>query len=141
VADSTMWWVLAGAAVAVELVTGSLYLLMLAFGFAAGAAAAYLGAPLPSQLITAALVGGGGVIAWHLQRRSRPSRPKANADPDVNLDIGETVHVEAWNADGTANVRYRGANWTVVAAPGTSHGTGAHRVREVVGSRLLVEKL
>jgi membrane protein implicated in regulation of membrane protease activity len=136
-----MWWMLVGAAVAVELITGSLYLLMLAFGFAAGAAAAYMGASVPAQLITAALVGGGGVIGWHLQRRSRPRAPDARADPNVNLDIGETVHVEAWNADGTANVRYRGANWTVVPAPGTLPGTGPHRVREVVGSRLLVEKL
>ena len=140
-ADSTIWWLLAGAAVAVELVTGTFYLLMLAFGLAAGALAAYAGASEPTQLIAAAIVGGGSVSGWYLLRRRRPPEPEASANRDMNLDIGETVHVDAWNADGTANVHYRGANWTVMPAPGTSQGTGAHRVREVVGSRLLVEKL
>jgi membrane protein implicated in regulation of membrane protease activity len=58
----------------------------------------------------------------------------------VNLDVGESVHIDAWNADGTATVKYRGASWTVIPAPGVVPGTGAHRVREVVGNRLLVEK-
>jgi membrane protein implicated in regulation of membrane protease activity len=57
------------------------------------------------------------------------------------MDVGETVHVPEWNADGTATIKYRGANWTVVALDGAVHGTGAHRVREVVGNRLVVEKI
>ena len=59
----------------------------------------------------------------------------------MNLDIGETVQVHEWNADGTAMIKHRGANWTVVALDGAVHGTGAHRVREVVGNRLVVEKI
>ena len=43
-ADSTVWWLLAGAAVAVELMTGTFYLLMLAIGLAAAALAAHAGA-------------------------------------------------------------------------------------------------
>jgi membrane protein implicated in regulation of membrane protease activity len=140
-ADSTVWWLLAGAAVAVELVTGTFYLLMLAIGLAAGALAAHAGAALTTQLIAAALVGGGAVAAWHLKRGRRPAEPAASANRDVNLDVGEVVHVDAWSPEGTASIRYRGANWTVVAADGTVHGTGAHRVREVVGSRLVVEKI
>ena len=140
-ADSTIWWLLAGTAVAVELATGTFYLLMLAIGMAAGALAAYTGAPVAAQLITAAAVGSGAVGAWHLQRRKRPPEPAASANRDVNLDIGETVHIEAWNADGTASIKYRGANWTAVAASGAAHDTGPHRVREVVGNRLVVEKI
>ena len=140
-ADSTVWWLLAGAAVAVELVTGTFYLLMLAIGLAAGALAAHAGTHLTTQLIAAALVGGGAVAAWHLKRGLRPAEPAASANRDVNLDVGEVVHVDAWSPEGTASIRYRGANWTVVAADGTVHGTGAHRVREVVGSRLVVEKI
>jgi hypothetical protein len=37
-AESTIWWLLTVAAVAVELVTGTFYLLMLAIGLAAAAA-------------------------------------------------------------------------------------------------------
>ena len=62
-------------------------------------------------------------------------------NPDVNLDVGETLMVDTWLADGTAQVRYRGANWTVTHLPGVTPATGLHRVREIVGSRLVVEKI
>ena len=111
--EATVWWLLTGAAVAVELVTGTFYLLMLAIGLAAGALAAHAGAGLTAQLVTAALVGGGAVAALHVLRGRRPPGPSVAANPDVNLDVGESVQVETWGADNTANVRYRGANWTV----------------------------
>ena len=138
--ESTIWWLLAGTAVAVELLTGTFYLLMLAIGLAAGAVAAHAGAGTALQLIVAAVVGGGAVAAWHLVRPKQPDGP-AGANRDVNLDVGETVQVDGWNSDGTASVKYRGANWTVVAAPGAGNEVGLHRVRQVVGSRLLVEKI
>ncbi|GAB3759640.1 NfeD family protein [Ramlibacter monticola] len=140
-ADSTLWWLLAGAAVAVELLTGTFYLLMLAIGLVAGAVAAHAGASQATQLVVAALVGGGAVAFWHLQRGRRPKELPAQANPSVNPDVGESVHVEHWAADHTATVRYRGANWTVVPFGGTPQGPGAYRVREVVGSRLVVEKI
>jgi len=139
--DSTVWWLLAGAAVAVELATGTFYLLMLAVGLAAGALAAHAGGSVPAELVAAAIVGGGAVAGLYLQRRKHPTGPGAASNRDVNLDIGETVQVDTWQPDGTAVVRYRGANWTVIAAPGAGHEHGAHRVREVVGSRLVVEKI
>jgi membrane protein implicated in regulation of membrane protease activity len=140
-AESTIWWLATGLAVAVELVTGTFYLLMLAIGLATAAVAAHLGASLSVQITVAAVIGGGAVLACHLVRSRRPKSPPARANRDVNLDVGESVQVEAWNADGTATVRYRGAAWTVVAAPGTAQGTGMHRVREVVGNRLVIEKI
>lgn len=140
-AQSTLWWLLAGTAVAVELITGTFYLLMLAIGLAAGALAAHAGAGVPAQLVAAAAVGGAAVALWHSRRRRRPAGPAAAANPAVNMDVGETVQVQAWNEDGTASVKYRGANWTVVALEGSVHGTGAHRVREVIGNRLVVEKI
>jgi membrane protein implicated in regulation of membrane protease activity len=139
--ESTIWWLLTGTAVAVELLTGTFYLLMLAVGLAAGALAAHTGAGLSVQLITAALVGGGAVGAWHLKRGRLPPGPAASANRDVNLDVGETLHIEAWNPDGTASVKYRGANWTVVPAEGVPQTRGAYRVSEVVGNRLVVEKI
>ena len=139
-AESTVWWLVAGAAVALELVTGTFYLLMVAIGLAAGALASHAGAGLNIQLVVAAAVGAGTVGAWHSVRSRRPGEPPANANRDVNLDIGETVLVEHWQADGTTQVRYRGANWTAVAA-GPLPVPGPHRVREVTGNRLVVEKL
>ena len=139
-AESTIWWLIAGATVAVELVTGTFYLLMIAIGLAAGAVAAHLGAGFNLQLLVVALVASATVGAWHFYRARQPRDMKASANRDVNLDIGETVQVDAWNADGTATVKYRGANWTVLSAA-VEHATGQHRVKEVTGNRLVVEKI
>jgi membrane protein implicated in regulation of membrane protease activity len=140
-AESTLWWLLTGAAVAVELLTGTFYLLMLAVGLASAALAAHLGLGAPAQLVVAAVVGGGAVIGWHLWRQRQPQQPPAEANRDVNLDIGEAVHVVRWHPDGTTTVKYRGAQWTAVPAPGTIPVAGPHRICEVVGSRLVLEQL
>jgi membrane protein implicated in regulation of membrane protease activity len=137
---STFWWILAGIAVGVELVTGTFYLLMLAIGLAAGALAAHAGLPITWQLVVAAVVGGGAVALWHAKRSSQPPQLPASANPNVNLDIGETVFVERWERNGTAVVKYRGSNWMVVLPEGVSgQQTGPHRVIEVQGNRLIVQ--
>jgi membrane protein implicated in regulation of membrane protease activity len=140
-AQSTLWWLLAGTAVGIELATGTFYLLMLSVGLAAGALAAHAGATLTVQIVVAAVVGSGSVLAWRRLKQTQPASPPANANPDVNLDIGETVQIDHWNPDGTATVKYRGANWSVASVPGAALAGGAHRVVEVVGSRLIVQKI
>jgi membrane protein implicated in regulation of membrane protease activity len=138
-ADSTLWWLLAGAAVALELLTGTFYLLMLAIGLVAAALVAHAGASLPLQLVVAAAVSVATVGGWHFLR------PRFNAGSgagtNMDFDAGEQVHVDAWTADNTSTVRYRGTTWTAVPAGGTPEGTGTHRVRHVDGSRLVVEKI
>ncbi len=141
-ADSTIWWLLAGVAVAVELVTGTFYLLMLAVGMIAGALAAHLGASLMVQIVVSALVGGGAVVAWHFKRSKDPKPAAAHANRDVQMDIGETVHVQQWNEDATASVKYRGAQWTVeLADHETAPQPGLFKVKELNGNRLVVAKL
>jgi membrane protein implicated in regulation of membrane protease activity len=140
-ADSTLWWLLAGAAVAIELLTGTFYLLMLGIGMAAGALAAHAGASIPTQLVVAAFVGGGAVAAWHVIRPRFFPGAAPGSNTNLDFDAGEPVHVAAWTAENTAQVRYRGTVWTAVPADGTPQGTGAHRVRAVDGSRLVVEKI
>ena len=114
---------------------------MVAIGLAAAALAAHAGVDISAQLVVAAAIGGGAVAGWHLRLGKRPAAALASANKDVNLDIGETVHITEWAADGTANVNYRGANWTCLHRQGSVPGTGSHKVVEVVGSRLLVEKI
>jgi membrane protein implicated in regulation of membrane protease activity len=50
-AQSTIWWLVAGVLVAVELLTGTFYLLMLAIGMAAAACAAHLGGNATVQIL------------------------------------------------------------------------------------------
>ena len=140
-ADSTLWWLLAGAAVAVELLSGTFYLLMLGIGMAAGALAAHAGASTPVQLVVAAAVGGGAVAAWHFVRERRLSGARAGAGTNLDFDAGERVQVDAWAPDHTTQVRYRGTVWTAVPAPGAPEATGPHKVSRVDGNRLVLEKI
>lgn len=151
--DSTLWWLLTAAAVALELLSGSFYLLMLGIGLAAAALAAHLGAGPAWQLTAAALVGGGAVLLWsrRMRQRSGTDDKADNAgNADLNLDIGQWVQVERWNADASATVRHRGAEWTVelaeaesTAGPGqtTSPAPGRYRIVAVRGSHLIVQAL
>jgi membrane protein implicated in regulation of membrane protease activity len=140
-AESSIWWLLTGAAVAVELMTGTFYLLMFAVGLAAAAISAHLGASVTSQLAIAAMVGGGAVIAWHFLRGKKMVGKNAEFNSDVNMDIGQTVQVDAWNVDGTANVKYRGANWAAQLQEGSGTGAGTYSVEQVIGSRLILKKV
>ena len=140
-ADSSIWWVLTGLAVAIELTTGTFYLLMFAVGLAAAAIAAHLGMGLTAQLVIAAVIGGGAVIAWHFFRGKKMIGKKAEFNSDVNMDIGQTVQVDTWQADGTANIKYRGASWTVQLQEGSASGAGSYGIEQVIGSRLIVKKL
>ena len=140
-ASFTVWWLIAGGLVVAELLTGSFYLLMLATGAVAGALAAHAGAGETVQIVLAALLGTAAMAACYLVRRRQARRQPPESDRSMNLDIGESVQVDNWAIDGTAQVRYRGAQWTVVLRPGNAPTPGTHRVAEVIGNRLLVDKL
>lgn len=140
-AESTIWWLLTGTAVVLELLTGTFYLLMLAIGLAAGALSAHLGLGLTAQLVLAAVIGSVTTALLYVVRRRSPGDPSVRSLRSVNLDVGEIVTVDAWQSDGTASVRYRGAQWQVITRSGQPEGSGSYRVAELVGNKLLVEKV
>ena len=137
---STAWWVAAGVLVAAELLSGSFYLLMLALGAVAGALCAHAGLSLNLQIASAAVLGGAAVAGCYAWRRSRPAGPTANENPDVLLDVGSRVQVARWQADGTARVNYRGADWDVRYIGPPPATAGAHVIRSVQGNQLLLER-
>jgi membrane protein implicated in regulation of membrane protease activity len=139
-ASPTVWWVVVGVLVAVEPASGTFSLLRLARGAAAAALAAHAGAGSSTQLVVAAIIGGGAVAAWHVRRLRRPAAPPAEANRDVNLDIGTRVHVGAWNADGTARVAYRGANWAARHSGGGTPEPGNHVIVAVRGNELMLQR-
>jgi hypothetical protein len=68
----------------------------------------------------------------------------AEFNSDVNMDIGQTVHVGTWHADGTTSVKYRGAVWAAQLQEGqevSSSGAGMYSVEQVIGSRLILKKV
>ncbi|MBP6899448.1 MAG: NfeD family protein [Burkholderiaceae bacterium] len=134
---ATLWWLAAGGLVVAELLSGSFYLLMLALGAASGALAAHAALGPNAQMLAAALVGGGAVAAWHRRRLSRPAAP-ASTNPDVNLDIGQTVQVTEWDGSGSARVHYRGSAWEARFAGSGAPTAGLHRIHAVDGNRLLL---
>ena len=106
---------------------------------AAGAAAAWLGAPLAVQLAVSALVGGGAVWWWHRRRAGAVQAPESDAPADPNqLDVGAVVMVQAWQPDGQTRVHYRGSEWLAHRAPGTSEATGPHRIVAVASNHLVL---
>ncbi len=138
---ATGWWIAAGVAVAIEVATGTFYLLMLALGMVAAAVAAHAGLGLAGQMTTAALVGGGATALWHLRRARNPSSEPARTNRDVNLDIGAHVFVAGWAADGTARVQHRGSEWQARLEPASRAGAGEHRISAVEGNWLVLTPL
>jgi membrane protein implicated in regulation of membrane protease activity len=116
--DHWVWWLLAALLVGLELATGTFYLLAVGAAFAVGGLAAWLGASLPAQLATGGIVGVVAVVIAHQWRRRRAT-PAAMP----GLDRGHPVHVDRWNADGTARVVYRGTQWDAeLATPDVRRG-------------------
>jgi len=138
-AHSTLWWIAAGALISVELLTGTLYLLMFSSGLIAAAVAAHAGATVTWQVVTAAVFGIGSVLVWRQIKQSRSATTRTQANPGDNLDIGQTVHVTQWRADGTCTVQYRGASWEAACLLGQAMTLGTYTIAEVVGSRLLLK--
>lgn len=138
----SIWLLFAGAVVMFEIFTGTFYLLMVAIGLLAGMLVALLGGNLAAQCSTAGVV---AVLAVLLLRRSkwgRLNKTDPAKDSNVNLDIGQVLHVAQWQADGqeryTARVQYRGAQWDVQLQPGSEAKAGPCVIREVRGSHLIV---
>jgi membrane protein implicated in regulation of membrane protease activity len=112
-----VWWIAAAVLVGAELLTGTFYLLAVGIAAAIGGVAAWLGAGVPLQYLVA---GGLAVVLTILAHQWR--RRQAPTAPQVSLDVGQTVHVQTWNDDGTARVAYRGTLWDAeLAAPGVPH--------------------
>nr|WP_315193472.1 NfeD family protein [uncultured Aquabacterium sp.] len=141
--ESTLWWIIAGFFVSLELLTGSFYLLMLALGAGAAALCATFGAPQSAQLVVAAVVGGGSVYLWHLRllRRGALGVEDYTTTGLGSLDVGEQVTVSRWGSDGTTQVHYRGSEWMARYHGAHVPSSGPHRIRAIESNYLVLERL
>lgn len=112
-----IWWIVAAALVAAELLTLTFYLLVVGIAAAFGGGVAWLGGAVEWQWLTASVLGIGGVIALERWKRGRGRSPD-----QPPLDVGQMVRVESWGPANTARVTYRGTTWDAeLASPDTTH--------------------
>ncbi len=97
-----------------EMLTGTFYLLAVGIALAFGGIAAWSGAEMPMQLLIAGVLAVVGTMVAHRWRARRSQPP-----PQARLDIGQSVRVQTWHADGTARVDYRGTQWNASRRIGT----------------------
>lgn len=140
--DWTIWFVFAGVTVALEMFTGTFYLLMIGVGLAAGGLAAVAGLAGERQFVIAAVTGIIATVALRQSRYGRISRRDAARDPNVNLDIGQTLRVDTWSKTGggkaVARALYRGAEWDIELEREEEAHPGMFVIKEVRGNRLIV---
>lgn len=141
--ESTLWWIVTGFFVSLELLSGSAYLFMLALGAAAAALSAGLGATQAIQLMAAAFVGGLAVVVWHfhlLKRGPLNHVTDFGTLAPAQVHIGDHVEVEKWESDGTCRVKHQGE-----VCVGRHFGPqlpkhGRHRIKSVDGQFLVLEQ-
>ncbi|RJF95413.1 NfeD family protein [Noviherbaspirillum saxi] len=140
--DWMLWFGLAGVLVVLEMFTGTFYLLMIGIGMAAAGLASLGTSNRPVQLLIAAAIGIAATYALRKTRWGHIARRDAARDPNVNLDIGQTVHVDAWSGNEgepkTARIMYRGAYWDAELQDGSAARPGAFVIREIRGNRLIL---
>jgi membrane protein implicated in regulation of membrane protease activity len=134
-----LWWSLSAVLVLMELLTGTVYLLMVSIGFVAGGVAAYIEWNSSAQLLVAGLVSSAATLAWHA-RRAKGEHTAPSADKNMQMDIGGVLEVRTWDENGRARVMYRGAEWSVKSSATAPNPlpTGTHRIVEVRGNTLIV---
>lgn len=132
------WFAMAAVLVILELVSSTFYLLVLAVGVLVGGVVIWQGGALPAALLTAAVV---SVIGVTILRRIRAKNfnegQDASQDPSVQIDIGQTVDVPAWQ-HGVARVAYRGSHWDAEIEAGQTAQPGLFVIKAVKNNRLVL---
>lgn len=127
------WFLLALFLLALEIASGTFYLLVVAVALAAGGLAALLGAANVWQLVLSAAVAVTGAL---LLRNWKSARAAGLAD--TSLDVGQPVQVLAWRDNGTARVLYRGAEWDAEPGAADMPRDGALYIEAVRGAELVL---
>ncbi len=132
------WWILAVVLGITELFVGSFYLLVIAVALALAGLSAWLGATFSIQLLVAAVASALGAGLVRYLRPIAPSQQAPERNPDLNLDIGQTVTVEGWEDNGQTRINYRGTIWQAELLSGYPRRIGTHRIHAIAGSRLVL---
>lgn len=128
-----VWLILALVAGGVEMMTGTVFLLVVALALVFGALTAWLGGTFTWQLVVVALITVVGSL-WVFKRRKAQEKTDGLAQPDA----GRTVEVVNVKEDGSAEVFYRGTIWPAVAQTGHL-SPGYWQIHALDGPRLILK--
>ena len=104
-----IWFIAAFALVIAELLSGTLYLLVIGAGAAAAGVIALAGPGFAVQFAVAAIVSVAGIAVVH---KLKLGRARAGAHRrNLSFDAGQAVQVIERRADGSLRVNYRGTQW------------------------------
>ena len=127
------WWILAAVLVGVELTSGTFYLMVYGVAAAVAGVAAWLGAGMVVQLLTAAVIAVAGTLALRHWKRST-EHPESSVQ---DMDIGQPVHIDSWQ-DGRGKVKYRGALWDAEAESDAVDTARPLHIRAIKGNTLVL---
>lgn len=128
-----VWWILAAVLVAVELTSGTFYLLVYGIAAVVAGLAAWFGAGVTAQLLIAAVIAAAGTLALRHWSRST-AHPESTVQ---DMDIGQPVQIESWQ-DGRGQVKYRGALWDAEAESAGTDSAQPLVIRAVKGNTLVL---
>lgn len=130
------WFLLALILLAMEMATGTFYLLMASIATAIGGLAAWLSAGVEWQYILSALTAITGTLILQYWKKTQ-----GNDTNGVNLDIGQPVLVLTWHDNGCARVMYRGTEWDAEPESAELSHDGTFYIKEMRGSSLILTHL
>jgi membrane protein implicated in regulation of membrane protease activity len=111
-----VWFIMALVLLGLEMATGTFYMLVLSVAVASGGVAALA-----------------GIIILNRIKKVRPAHAA-----NIGMDIGQPVRVVTWNADGTARVQYRGAEWDAEAELPDTPRDATLYIKALHGSKLIL---
>ncbi len=133
-----IWWLAAVVLVIAEMISGTFYLIAIAFGLSCAGLAAYLDLAWVTQAVIAALLCSASVAGIFYWKQAQVT-PTGQAN--LAYDIGQEAQISRWLDERHARVIYRGAEWDAELAANAKVDAGrrAWRISNVVGSRLIIE--
>ena len=134
-----IWLIIAGILAAIEIATGTFYLLMLALAALITLVADRMGAPFLVQ--TTVFLLASIVLSFLVHRYRRKHQLSDGSNVADDLDAGETVTVTHWQ-NGIGTTHYRGAKWQVILNDtNVSPINGQYQIVRFEGNRLLVRPI
>jgi membrane protein implicated in regulation of membrane protease activity len=127
------WFLLAFGLLALEMATGTFYMLIVSIALGLAGIGALLGLNLPLQITLSAVASIMGTVILRRMKGMRTGKMISQS-----LDIGQSVRVISWLEDGIARVHYRGTEWDAELESSSVPRDGVLYIKAIQGSKLIL---